>query len=256
MKSLARLSLPLVVAAMALSMLPNAAQAAKVTPTIRKDTSTGAAYSGKFQALSISEVYFSGNAPFIGLVDTTCQYGQIRGAVNSNGTGGSVNYVQIDNNGSGAACPNNQGGTTTITAVSTVGTGTVYFENDLPTAKVQDGYLDIPGNQSGVHLKAEISMPDVTTDLQTCHYGLTADTPTLSLNLYNKDNPGRPNHTTGQPGLNEAQGQANGQEFYLMPTETNDIYCPEAAAAYVTVQVKGEAVANSGTYNQTLYITG
>lgn len=248
MKSIARVSAPLAAAAVALILLPGTAVAAESTPVIRAGTATAAAYSGKIQALSFGEVYFSGNAPFIGLVDTTCQYAQLRGGVSSNGTGGYVNYVQIDNNGSGGACPNNQGGTTTITTVNTNGSGTIYYDDDHLNSR--DTFLKLPGNQPGVKIKAVIEMPAVTTEPQTCYYGLTADTPTLEIDLYNPDNPNRPD-----PTLAQAQGSAQGQQFYLMPTETNDVYCPEAAAAFANVVVKGESVPNSGTYDQKLYAT-
>ncbi|MFI6496208.1 hypothetical protein [Nonomuraea typhae] len=242
------MSAPLALAAAALILLPGTAVAADSLPTIRKGTATAAPYSGRIQALSFGEVYFSGNAPFIGLVDTTCQYAQLRGGVNSDGTGGYVNFVQIDNNGSGAACPNNQGGTTTITAIDTNGTGVIRYDDSHVNSR--DTFLRLPGNQPGVKIKAVIEMPAVTTEPQTCYYGLTADTPDMEIDLFNPDNPSRPD-----PLLPQAQGSAQGQQFYLMTTETNDVYCPEAAAAFANVVVKGETVADSGTYDQKLYAT-
>ncbi|NRQ39543.1 hypothetical protein HII36_48105 [Nonomuraea sp. NN258] len=226
-------------------MLPSAAMAAKTTPRIVK-AGTTTAYSGNFQAINLGDVYFAGNAPFIGVVDTLCQYTQLRGTVASGGSG-TVNYVQIDDDGAGAACPNNQGGTTTITAISTNGNGQVYYDNDPNPGR--DGVLEIAGNQPGVHLQAEIEMPLVTPDLQTCHYGLTSTTPTLELDLFNGTNPDRPDS-----GSSEAQGSAAGQEFHLMTSQTNSFYCPEAVAAYATVTVKGEQTANSGVFNQSLAV--
>ena len=199
-----RLFVPLAVAAALMLALPGTAMAGQSTPKIRRDNATGAAYSGNVQIRNLNSVFFTGNAPFVGVIDTECQFADLRGHVNSDGTGGAITSVQIDNNGAGAACPNNKGGTTTITAVNVNGTGQVYYDPDHPGGR--DGYLFLSGNNPNVKIKAVITMADIP-DPQSCYYGLTGGAPDLYIDIWNKDNGSRPDTS-----VNEAEGQANGQQ--------------------------------------------
>ncbi|WP_289009671.1 hypothetical protein, partial [uncultured Thermomonospora sp.] len=82
----------------------------------------------------------------------------------------------------------------------------------------------------------------------TCYYGLNSSITSLTFDLYNPTNPNRPDTS-----VNEAQAKM--QNATLARLSGSNALCPTTGTASGYGTVKGETVANSGVFDQTLYAT-
>jgi hypothetical protein len=231
MKNLNRLAVTLLALGTVFSLTMATANAA--TTSIRRDSATGALYSGKVRStLLSSNVTFSGTTPGGTNITTTCNFVRIDGTTNSDGTG-TITAADVHNNTS-TSCPNNLGGTTTITA-----TGLPYTANIVygPVTGGRDARQDV----TGVKITADVVIFGIHN---LCHYAGNE-----TLNVYNKDNPNRPNPAA------ELQIEAKNTSISLDTSQTNGSNCPPTTITNSVNNLRGEVVANSGTFDQVLYVT-
>ncbi|RJL20668.1 hypothetical protein [Bailinhaonella thermotolerans] len=205
--------------------------------TIRRDNGSGPAYSGRWQATNIGNVTITGTSS-AGTIVTTCSSVTLGGGINSDGTGGSIDNINIP------TCPNNKGGTTVITAENlpyTHAGQTVAYVGANPGINGKLTAVD-----PDVKVKAVMTMTGFPT--QTCYYGFGSTVTQLEIDLYNRDNPSRPD-----PGQDESQAKIANDALDRLAGSTS--LCPAKVYANGNAKLRGEKVAGSGVYDEKLYLT-
>ncbi|MEV4382793.1 hypothetical protein [Streptosporangium sp. NPDC049644] len=218
------------VAMAALVLAPLPASAAGTT--IHRDTDMGAAYSGKIRATLIDPVSVSTT-----LATATCNTGNIDGTVQSDGTALDISVFNFSNT-PGPACPNSAGGSSTVSPV-----GLSWLGGSVVYNKVT------PGRDGIVTLKG-VKVSSVSTGwfgTISCVYRGSGAGNSIALDAFNPDNTSRPKTAIAQ-----AQAKATN---YALTKDSGSILCPGTANYTATFQLMGETVANSGVFDQKLYLT-
>ncbi|MER5621546.1 hypothetical protein ABT061_10945 [Streptosporangium sp. NPDC002544] len=218
------------VAMTALVLAPLPASAAGTT--IHRDTALGAAYSGKIRATLIAPVSVSTT-----LATATCNTGAIDGTVQSDGTALNVSVFNFSNS-PGPACPNSAGGSSTVSPVGLPWNGGSVVYNKVTPGR--DGIVTLQG----------LKVSSVSTGwfgTISCVYRGSGAGNSIALDTYNPDNAGRPNTAIAQ-----AQAKATN---YALTKDSGSILCPGTANYTATFQLMGETVADSGVFDQKLYLT-
>ncbi|WP_019631112.1 hypothetical protein [Actinomadura atramentaria] len=189
------------------------------TTTVRKDSATGAAYSGAYQIVNVGNLTFSGSG-----ISASCSSADLRGTLTSTGSG-TLDSAAV------SGCS------------SSLGTPTVTFRN-LPYT---DGALVY--GPSGTY-DALLTFTD--SDLQieanfaglSCVYGFDATHTKLTFEVRNPDNAA---NSTGQ-----LAGTMNNVSLGL---KSGSFLCPTGVVANGTGTAKGKVTSTSTTYTQKLYVT-
>jgi len=213
-----------VVAAAALAAPP----ASAATTTIRKGSATADPYSGNVQAslLGTAEVSTS-------LGGGSCNQSTMTGTAGSDGTNLNISAATFAND-PGPGCPGG-GGTVTVTTENLPWSGgSAVFDGSH--AGGRDAVITI----AGFRVKAVASILGGIT----CYYGgsLTADG-------FNPDNPGRTDTSV-------AEAQVSVKNATVQKQDGGNFLCPATATVTANYKLLGETTAGSGTFDQTLYITG
>ncbi|HEX2314555.1 MAG TPA: hypothetical protein VHJ17_12510 [Thermomonospora sp.] len=222
-----------VAAACALTAL-TALPASAATTTVRKDTATGAPYSGNWRITTVGPLNFS--TVILGQqVTAVCDDAQLTGTVTSTGAGELT----------GASV----GECTTSGGISA---GGITF-GELPEIQGQVTYAPVPGGRDGTLDFAEgitIKLEGVFLGVKrTCYYGLRGrDGGGLAFDIFNRDNPNRP-----LPGLDDAQGTMVDATAYKLPGSA--LICPNTGTGSGRGIARGETVPGSGVFDQKLYVT-
>lgn len=194
--------------------------------TIRKGSATADPYSGNVQAALLGTATVESS-----IGSGSCNESTMTGSINSDGTNLTVASATFSSDGGGPC-----GGTAsaTITAENLPWTGgSVVFD---------------AGHTGGRDAAVTIANFQVTAVVDifggiSCTFGgdLTADG-------FNGDNPARPDtgNAEAQVGVQGAEVRKQGGSFL----------CPPTAAVTATYALTGETVAGSGTFDQSLYVTG
>lgn len=211
------------------TMLALAAPAQAATTTIRQGTAAAAAYAGNVKATNLGPVSVSAS-----IGSGSCSYSEMLGSVASDGTGLSIASARFDNGTPGGNCSGSL--TSTITP------------QNLPWSGGNVTY-QAPGGTANRNATVTIANFRVKAFINTlgginCIYGGT-----ITANGWNPDNPSRP-----VPATAEAQAGLTNATVTKVNTGSH-WFCPGTAQVTGTFQLKGEQVANSGNYDQTLYVT-
>ena len=233
MKTLARIATPVLAAATALGLMATSASAVEPTVTIRRDD--GNPYSGNFRFTNLSPLTVSASFSIFGSITAECSNANLSGTLTYDGLDVSLNSASV------SGC------------TSSIGTASVSFEQ-LPYDDAVVNYSPGPNGRDGaltftdtdLRVKATISLPILGTF--TCYYGLNSSITSLTFDLYNPDNSNRPDAS-----VNEAQAKM--QNATLARLSGSNALCPATGTASGYGTVKGEKVANSGVFDQTLYAT-
>ncbi|MET8048555.1 hypothetical protein ABZU75_13240 [Streptosporangium sp. NPDC005286] len=218
------------VAMTALVLAPLPASAAGTT--IHRDTDTGLPYSGKIRATLIDPVSVSTT-----LATATCNTGNIDGTVQSDGTALNVSVFNFSNT-PGPACPNSAGGSSTVSPVGLAWNGGTVVYNKVTPGR--DGIVTLLG----------VKVSSVSTGwfgTISCVYRGSGAGNSIALDAFNPDNASRPKTAIAQ-----AQAKATS---YALTKDSGSILCPGTASYTATFQLMGETVANSGVFDQKLYLT-
>ncbi|GAA3964980.1 hypothetical protein GCM10023085_54400 [Actinomadura viridis] len=230
MRTLTRIGVSAVAAGAALTLTAGSATAA--TTTVRRDTATGAAYSGNWRITNIGNLTFT--ATVLGInITASCPQVTLTGTVQSAGTG-TLNQATV------GACS------------SSAGSAQVAFEG-LPYTQGQVTYAPVAGGRDGTlsisdpGLRIKVVMNILGT--QTCYYGFGSTVGSLTFNVYNRDNPNRP-----VPSVDDAQGSLNNARLDRLTGSSS--LCPTTGTGNGNATARGETTAGSGVFDQKLYITG
>ncbi|MEO5877560.1 MAG: hypothetical protein ABIS86_19850 [Streptosporangiaceae bacterium] len=211
-----------VAATAALVAVPSASAA---TTTIRRGTTTGAAYSGKVQGSLLGTATVSTT-----LGSGTCTSSTLLGSIASNGTGLNITAASFSSPPS-TGCSGAL--SSTITSVVPWNGGNVTY---APVAGGRDATLTL----ANFKVKAVVNIFGGIT----CYYGGS-----ITANAWNGTNANRP--VTTSP---EAQAGLKNATVNKISSGSNFL-CPGTATVTGTYALKGEVTAGSGTYNQTLVVT-
>ncbi|GAB3281152.1 hypothetical protein GCM10027589_08280 [Actinocorallia lasiicapitis] len=217
------------VAAMTGTALVAGVPAAHAATTTIKTYPGGVAYTGKVQAGLLGTATVSTS-----IGSGSCNSSTMNGSINSNGTGLSIASATFAWTPAppGPAC---QGTTTaTISSQNTPWTGGAVTY--APVAGGRDATVTI----ANFRVKAVVNIFGGIT----CVFGGT-----ITANGYNPTNPNRP-----VPAVAEAQAGLNGATVNKISSGSSWL-CPGTATVTGTYSLKGETVANSGVYNQSLQVT-
>ncbi|MFV2209675.1 hypothetical protein ACFHW2_05570 [Actinomadura sp. LOL_016] len=200
--------------------------ASAATTTIRAGSATAAPYSGNVQAALLGVATVSTS-----IGSGSCDESTMTGSVNSDGTGLAIAAAGFSG-ANGGPCS----GTTssTITAQNLPWTGGA-VAHDPNGTNGRDASVTIANFrvQAVVDLFGGI----------TCVFGGT-----LTADGFNGDNPDRPD-----TGSTEAQVGVNGA---TVSKQGGSWLCPSTATVTATYELTGESSAGSGTYDQSLHVTG
>ncbi|MDL4775122.1 MULTISPECIES: hypothetical protein [Thermomonosporaceae] len=190
--------------------------------TVHRDTAAGASYSGPYQITNIGALTISGSG-----ITASCSGVDLRGDLTSSGTG-TLTSASV------TGC------------TSSLGNATVKFLN-LPYTQ---GSLTQGNGPAGSDGKLTFSDPNLsiqaTFSLGTCTYGFGGSTTSLSFNVFNRDNAGRPNSADDLQGqiLNAGLNKTGGS-----------VLCPGSATANGIGKARGKVTTGAATYDQKLYLT-
>ncbi|MBC6450179.1 hypothetical protein [Actinokineospora xionganensis] len=205
--------------------------------TIHRDTATGAAYSGNVQGSLISAtVKFESSAG-----NATCNRSSLTGSVNSDGSAANAsNATFSDTSSTSGSCPNDQGGRTTITPTNLPWSGgNVTY---APQAGGRDGTITLN------NVSAKVDSSNSLGLRISCNFVGSGANNSVTGSVHNPDNANRPVSSV-------AQAQASFAAVGLRLT-SGSTSCPSTATLTGTYKLLGEKQAGSGTYDQTLHITG
>ncbi|GAA2163108.1 hypothetical protein [Actinomadura napierensis] len=213
MRKLGTIAIPLVGST---ALLIGLAGSALASGTI---TSGGSPYTGDVLATNLGNVTLSGLSSLGPLVNT-CTSASLGAYTQSDGTGGKLNSVSL------TGCTNNQGGTTTITALNAPYSGG--HVDYAPVSGGRDGRIVIDAPNPSVDIKAVLTLPNWGIPSMECHYGLTTST-ALSIDVYNPANANKP-----VPSNSHGQGKLAGQSLQFL---SGDSKCPPSASANGNFQI-------------------
>lgn len=194
--------------------------------TIRKGSASAAAYSGNVQASLLGTATVSTS-----IGSGSCSQSTMTGAINSDGSGLTITSASFSGD-NGGPCSGSSSSTIETQNLPWTGGNVTY---DAGHTGGRDATVTI----SNFSVKATV---DIFGGI-SCQYGGT-----LTANGYNGDNASRPvaGSSEAQVGVQNAQVSKTGGSFL----------CPGTATVSATYALKGETTAGSGTYNQSLYVTG
>lgn len=227
MKTLARIAAAILAVVTALSL--SATGAAASTITIRRDDAGGSPYSGGFRFDSL--VPMTLNLQILGMnAVVQCDSIGLNGNMGSDGSNFVLSAVSFGN------C------TSDIGNVHSIG-----FEG-LPYTQATLRYDPLPGGRDGVLILTDpgLRIRFSLNGVGTCGYGLNGSIPSLTVNLYNPDNPNRPD-----PSVPEAQAEIDNAPLARQPGSS--LFCSSTAVLDGYGTLKG--LGGSGVFGQTLYFT-
>ncbi|TDD80802.1 hypothetical protein E1293_19865 [Actinomadura darangshiensis] len=194
--------------------------------TIRKGSATADAYSGNVQASLLGTATVSTS-----IGDGSCTESTMTGSINSDGSDLSVSSATFSGD-NGGACSGTTSATIETQNLPWTG-GSVAF--DAGHTNGRDGTVTI----ANFSVKATV---DIFGGI-TCEFGGN-----LTANGFNGDNASRPDtgSSEAQVGVQGAQVSKTGGSFL----------CPGTATVTANYALTGETTAGSGTYDQSLYVTG
>lgn len=234
MRTSRRLVLAASAAAAALAMVATSAAAA--TTTIHRDNAAGAPYSGKVRSTLIS----AESVLETSLGNTRCNRSELDATTTSDGSTvtGTGGFFR-DTRTADGSCLFGSGGTATVTPVNLPWTGgsVVYG----PVAGGRDGTLTI----ANVQVRAVVRSTLLNA---TCYFNGGGTNRSITIDFYNADNPNRP-----VTSLNQAQGKA--VRVRLVRASGSGFGCPSEGFMTANYKALGETTANSGVYDETLYVT-
>ncbi|MEV0661987.1 hypothetical protein ACIBI3_13265 [Actinomadura luteofluorescens] len=195
--------------------------------TIRRGSATAAAYSGNVQASLLGTATVSSS-----IGSGSCSQSTMTGSINSDGSALNVAAATFTGTGGG---PCSGSTSSTITAQNLPWTGgNVTFDAG------HTGGRDATVTIANFKVKAVV---DIFGGI-TCVFGGN-----LTANGYNGNNASRPDTTSGEAQVGVKNATVNKQSG-------SSFLCPSTATVTATYALRGETVAGSGTYNQSLYVTG
>ncbi|OLT33564.1 hypothetical protein BJF79_34520 [Actinomadura sp. CNU-125] len=202
------------------------APASAATTTIRAGSATAAPYAGNVQAslLGVATVSTS-------IGSGSCDESTMTGSVNSDGTALTIDAADFTGAG-GGPCTGTTSSTITAQNLPWTGGAVAYDPNGT---NGRDASVTI------ANFRVE-AVVDLFGGI-TCVFGGT-----LTADGYNGDNPDRPD--TGNA---EAQVGVNGA---TVSKQGGSWLCPSTASVTATYELLGESTAGSGTFDQSLYVTG
>lgn len=201
--------------------------ASAATTTIRAGSATAAAYSGNVQADLLGTATVSSS-----LGGGTCDESTMTGSIQSDGTGLTINSASFSGAG-GGPCAGATSSTITTENLPWTGGNVTYDPNHM-------GGRDATVTIANFRVRAVVNFFGGIT----CIYGGS-----LTANGYNGDNANRPDTSNGeaQVGVNNATvNRQSGSNFF----------CPSTAQVTAIYQLRGESTPGSGTFDQSLYVTG
>ncbi|MEU8303873.1 hypothetical protein AB0C84_09940 [Actinomadura sp. NPDC048955] len=194
--------------------------------TIRKGSATAAAYSGNVQASLLGTATVSSS-----LGSGSCSQSTMTGSINSDGTGLNVSSATFTGTG-GGACTGSTSATITSQNLPWTG-GNVTFD------AAHTGGRDATVTIANFKVKAVINLLGGVT----CVFGGN-----LTANGYNGNNASR-------PVTSSSEAQVGVQNATVNKQSGSSFLCPSTASVTATYALRGETVAGSGTFNQSLYVT-
>ncbi|MEU8796822.1 hypothetical protein [Spirillospora sp. NPDC048819] len=224
---MARIRQTAIIGTAALAVLAaSAVPAAAATTTIRAGSATAAAYGGAVQASLLGTATVSTS-----IGSGSCDESEMTGSINSDGTNLTIDAASFTGAGGG---PCSGSTSSTITAIELPWTGgSVAYDANHTNGR--DASVTI----SNFKVRAVVDLFGGIT----CEFGGT-----LTANGYNGDNASRPDTGNGeaQVGVQGAEVSKTGGSFF----------CPGTATVTATYELLGESSAGSGTFDQSLYVTG
>ncbi|MDL4818027.1 hypothetical protein [Actinomadura opuntiae] len=220
---MARIRQTAIIGTAALAVLAaGVAPASAATTTIRKGSATAAPYAGNVRASLLGTATVSTS-----IGSGSCSQSTMTGSINSDGTGLSIGSADFSN------CTGTASVAITAQKLPWTG-GTVVYDSG------HSGNRDAAVTIANFSVKAVVDLFGGIT----CVFGGN-----LTANGYNPDNPNRPvtSNAQAQVGVNNATVNKQSGSSFL---------CPSTATVSATYQLQGETTAGSGTYDQTLYVTG
>ncbi|WP_143219841.1 hypothetical protein [Actinomadura sp. CNU-125] len=224
---MARIRQAAIIGTAAVAVLATAvAPASAATTTIRAGSATAAPYAGNVQAslLGVATVSTS-------IGSGSCDESTMTGSVNSDGTALTIDAADFTGAG-GGPCTGTTSSTITAQNLPWTGGAVAYDPNGT---NGRDASVTI------ANFRVE-AVVDLFGGI-TCVFGGT-----LTADGYNGDNPDRPD--TGNA---EAQVGVNGA---TVSKQGGSWLCPSTASVTATYELLGESTAGSGTFDQSLYVTG
>ncbi|WP_433478100.1 hypothetical protein ACQPZP_14330 [Spirillospora sp. CA-142024] len=202
------------------------APASAATTTVRKGSATADAYSGNVQASLLGTATVSTS-----IGSGSCSESTMTGSINSDGSNLSVSSATFSGDG-GGPCTGSTSATIETQNLPWSGGSVAY---DAGHTGGRDATVTI----ANFSVKATV---DIFGGI-TCQFGGN-----LTANGFNGDNASRPDTSSSeaQVGVQNAQVSKTGGSFL----------CPSTATVTANYALKGETAAGSGTYDQSLYVTG
>ncbi|KAB2345576.1 hypothetical protein [Actinomadura rudentiformis] len=200
--------------------------ASAVTTTIRKGSATADAYSGNVRASLLGEATVTTS-----IGSGSCNQSTMTGSINSNGSNLSISGVTFNTNG--GPCTGSVSSTITPENLPWSG-GNVTWD------AAHTGGRDATVLISNFRIKAVVDLLGGIT----CYFGGN-----LTANGFNGDNPSRPVATNNQAQVGVTNATVN-------RLSGGNFFCPSTATVNATYQLLGETTPGSGTYDQSLYVTG
>ncbi|MFG2086763.1 MULTISPECIES: hypothetical protein [unclassified Spirillospora] len=199
-----------------------AAPASAATTTIRAGSATASPYSGNVQASLLGEASVSAS-----IGSGSCSESTMTGSINSDGTG-----LAIDSAGF-SECTGTAGVSITAMQLPWTGGNVTY---DASHTNGRDATITI----ANFSVRAVVDLFGGIT----CNFGgnLTAD-------AFNGDNASRPVTDNGEAQVGVENATVNKQSG-------SNWLCPSTAQITATYALQGETSAGSGTFDQSLYVTG
>jgi hypothetical protein len=201
--------------------------ASAATTTIRRDSATGAAYSGNVRASLLGTATVSTS-----IGSGSCNESTMNGSIASDGTGLSVSSATFSSNG-GGACTGTS--TATITAQNLPWSG-----GNVTYDAAHTGNRDAAVTIANFRVKAVVNIFGGIT----CIYGGS-----LTANGFNRDNPNRPVTSNDQAQVGITNATVN------KVSSGSNFLCPGTASVTANYQLLGETTAGSGNFTQALYVT-
>ncbi|GAA2576383.1 hypothetical protein SMC26_12375 [Actinomadura fulvescens] len=213
------------VAALALVAVA-APPASAVTTTVRKGSATADPYAGNVRATLLGNASVSTS-----IGNGTCNQSVMNGSIQSNGSALSISSATFNTNGG----PCTGTASATITAQNTPWTG-----GSVTWDPAHTGGRDAGVTIANFKIRAVV---DIFGGI-TCYFGGN-----LTANGFNGDNPARPVTSNSQAQVGVSNATVNRQSG-------GSFLCPSTATVNATYQLLGESAPGSGSFTQSLYVTG
>ncbi|RJL34401.1 hypothetical protein D5H75_08170 [Bailinhaonella thermotolerans] len=190
----------------------------------------GQYYWGPFQGKNAGPLTVAGSGPS-GTIITNCANVTLSAHADWAPSGTPVTFTGL----AVPACPNNVGGTTTITAEN------LPYLGSLGSPVPGGGSLVLP--DPDVRIKMVLTMS--VAPVQTCYYGFGSTVTQLHLDLFNPDNPARP-----VPSAGDLQAALSGDALTRLAGST--FLCPATVTLNGVLILRGEIA--PGVFEQKLAV--